>query len=60
MADTNTVILAVGSYNAIMKELLGLIADVNPNEIAAHIADGNLADWCEALRQALTVSIENS
>lgn len=22
-----------------MKELLGLIADVNPNEIAAHIAD---------------------
>ena len=60
MADTNTVILAVGSYNAIMKELLGLIADVNPNEIAAHIADGNLADWCKALRQALTVLVINS
>lgn len=60
MADTNTVILAVGSYNAIMKELLGLIADVNPNEIAAHIADGNLADWCKALRQALTVLVTNS
>lgn len=43
-----------------MKELLGLIADVNPNEIAAHIADGNLADWCKALRQALTVLVTNS
>ena len=43
-----------------MKELLGLIADVNPNEIAAHIADGNLADWCKALQQALTVLVTNS
>ena len=60
MANTNIVTLAVGSYNAIMKELLGLIADVNPNEIAAHIADGNLADWCKALRQALTVLVTNS
>ena len=42
-----------------MKELLGLIADVNPNEIAAHIADGNLADWCEFRRQQATVVAEN-
>lgn len=42
-----------------MKELLGLIADVNPNEIAAHIADGNLVDWCELWRQQATVASEN-
>ena len=42
-----------------MKELLGLIADVNPNEIAAHIADGNLADWCELWRKQATVVAEN-
>ena len=59
MADTNTVILAVGSHNAIKKELLGLIADVNPNEIAAHIADGNLAEWCELWRRQATVAAEN-
>lgn len=29
-----------------MTEILGLIADVNPNEIAAHIAVGTLADPC--------------
>ena len=50
MADTNTVI---------MKELLGLFADVNPNEIAEHIADGTLADWCELWRQQATVAAEN-
>ena len=42
-----------------MQELLGLIADVNPNEIAAHIADGTLADWCELWRQQATVAAEN-
>ena len=42
------------------KETLGLIADINPVEIASHIADGTLEEWCKALRQALTVSIENS
>ena len=25
-----------------------LICDINPNEIAAHIADGTLHQWCEA------------
>ncbi len=34
-------------------------ADVNPNEIAAHIADGTLADWCELWRQQATVAAEN-
>lgn len=44
---------------ATMAEILGLIADVNPNEIAAHIADGTLADWCELWRQQATVAAEN-
>lgn len=42
------------------EETLGLIADINPVEIASHIADGTLEEWCEALRQALTVSVLNS
>ena len=42
-----------------MNDLLGLIADVNPTEIAAHIADGNLAEWCESGRQVATVAAEN-
>lgn len=42
-----------------MTEMLGLIADVNPNEIAAHIADGTLAEWCEQWRQVATVAAEN-
>jgi hypothetical protein len=42
-----------------MNELLGLIADINPTEIAAHIADGNLAEWCEIWRQVTTVAAEN-
>lgn len=42
-----------------MDELLGLIADVNPNEIAAHIADGTLAEWCELWRQVATVAAKN-
>lgn len=29
-----------------LKELLDLLADVNPAEIASHIAQGNLHDWC--------------
>lgn len=33
-----------------LKELLGLIADINPNEIASHIAQGNLAEWCARWR----------
>lgn len=40
-----------------MQEILGLIADINPVEIASHIADGTLEEWCEALRQALTVMV---
>lgn len=42
-----------------MRELFGLIADVNPNEIAAHIADGTLTEWCEIWRQVATVAAEN-
>lgn len=42
-----------------MNELLGLIADINPTEIASHIAEGNLAEWCEIWRQIATVAAEN-
>ena len=43
-----------------MNELLALIADINPTEIASHIAEGNLAEWCEIWRQVVTVAAENS
>ena len=42
-----------------MNELLGLIADINPTERASHIAEGNLAEWCEIWRQIATVAAEN-
>jgi hypothetical protein len=42
-----------------VNELLGLIADINPTEIASHIAEGNLAEWCEIWRQVATVTAEN-
>ena len=35
------------------------LIQATPNPIET-IADGTLEEWCEALRQALTVSIENS
>lgn len=41
-----------------MNELLGLIADINPTEIASHIADGTLAEWCESWRQIATVAVK--
>lgn len=42
-----------------MDELLGLIADINPTEIASHIEQGNLAERCEGWRQVATVTVEN-
>ena len=33
------------------KELLNLICDVNPTEIAAQIASGNLHNWCLILKR---------
>lgn len=35
-----------------LKELLGLIADISPAEIASHIAQGNLHEWCISWRSA--------
>lgn len=35
------------------------IADINPTEIASHIEQGNLAEWCEGWRQVATVTVEN-
>ena len=42
-----------------MDELLGLIADINPTEIASHITDGTLAEWCEIWQRVATVAVEN-
>lgn len=36
----------------ISDELLGLIADINPAEIASHIAQGNLHEWCSSWKSA--------
>lgn len=36
--------------NKLITELMGLIADVNPNEIASHIADGTLLAWTQTWR----------
>lgn len=33
------------------KELLGLVADVNPAEITSHIAYGDFHEWCERWRE---------
>ena len=35
-----------------LKEFLGLLADVNPAEIASHIAQGNLHEWCNSWKSA--------
>lgn len=40
-----------------LKELLGLTADINPTEIASHIAQGNLADWCDSWRKKVEATI---
>ena len=48
-----------GCWFCPMDELLGLIADINPTEIASHIEQGNLAEWCEGWRQVATVTVEN-
>ena len=42
-----------------LRDILSLIEDVNPNEIASHIADGTLDDWCETWRETATRSVTN-
>lgn len=39
------------------EKLRGLIADVNPMEIAQHIEAGNLHVWCHAWRDAASSSL---
>jgi len=43
-----------------MNELLGLIADINPAEIASQIERDNLANWCKLWRQEATVAAIDS
>lgn len=33
--------------NKILKELQGLLEDINPNEIVSHILDGTLLSWLD-------------
>lgn len=35
-----------------LNEIYGYIADINPQEIASHIADGTLNDWIQAWRSS--------
>lgn len=41
------------------KDILGLIADVNPNEISDHVKLGNLVNWCERWQEAALRSIKH-
>lgn len=42
----------------ISDELLGFIADINPAEIASHIAQGNLHEWCDSWRTAAGQAVQ--
>lgn len=41
-----------------LKEMLGYISDINPQEIASHIADGTLNDWLESWRSSFEYYIQ--
>ena len=43
-----------------LKELTGLAADVNVNEISDHIRNGTLAQWVESWQMQMAFEIENS
>ena len=36
----------------------GYVQDVNPKEIASHIEDDTLEQWCESWRSAVTYSLD--
>ena len=38
--------------NDLVNEMYGYISDINPQEIASHIADGTLNDWIQAWRSS--------
>lgn len=39
-------------------DISGYVQDVNPKEIASHIEDDTLGQWCESWRSAVTSSLE--
>lgn len=41
-----------------LKELYNLSFDVNPAEIASHIADGTLHQWCKAFQSTMRLYCE--
>ena len=38
--------------------IAGYVQDVNPKEIASHIEDDTLGQWCEAWRSAVASSLD--
>ena len=40
-------------------DITSLVADVNVNEIADHIRNGNLASWVESWQQQMAFELEN-
>ena len=41
----------------LVKEICGYIADINPQEIASHIADGTLNNWLQVWRSSFKYCI---
>ena len=39
-------------------DISGYVQDVNPKEIASHIEDDTLGQWCEAWRSAVASSLD--
>ncbi len=39
-------------------KISGHVQDVNPKEIASHIGDGTLEQWCDAWRSAVVSSLD--
>lgn len=42
----------MNNSSKLVKEIYGYIADINPQEIASHIADGTLNDWLQVWRSS--------
>lgn len=47
----------MNNSNKLDKEIYGYIADINPQEIASHIADGTLNNWLQVWRSSFKYCI---
>ncbi len=39
------------------EELVGLIMDINPKEIASHVEHDNLKEWCETIQVSMQLAL---